>query len=313
MANRQHYFYNAMRKTIVQFLDMFNDIVIARYNQDTGMVIKYIKVPLKFAPKTKQWYWTEIKEAGDIRDQVLPIMAINLENVAFAQDRQVNRNARIEAFNDGTDGKQFFNPVPYNFSFSLQIAAEYMVDITQIIEQIFPFFTPEAWIRITIPELSIEGLAENGSAGSDKLELRVVYEDSSKESPVELDEAGYRILLWTLNFTVQGYLFSPLQATKPIHKIIQNYYLTDDAWEQRQNDVELRSGELGNQTIQGLTYATSIPSNDQLVDDEVRLMFAYERFEQPSTYVYDANTDDEVWLEDVDGIPLSDTFDRNIR
>ena len=43
MAN-QHYFYNAMRKTIIQFLDIFNDIVIARYNQDTGAVIKYVKV-----------------------------------------------------------------------------------------------------------------------------------------------------------------------------------------------------------------------------------------------------------------------------
>lgn len=277
---KQHYFYNAMRKTIVQFLDMFNDIVIARYNQDTGAVIKYVKVPLKFAPKTKQWYWTELREAGDRRDQVLPMMAVNLDTVEFAQDRQVNRNARIEAANDGTDGKVFFNPVPYDFTFSLQIAAEYMVDITQIVEQIFPFFTPEAWIRITIPELSIDGLAETGQAGSDKLELRVVYESASKDAPVELDEAGYRILLWTLTFKVQGYLFSPIQPTKPIHKVIQNYYMTTESWEQRQADVDndLLVGDLGNTTLQGNTYATQIPPVDQPVDDEARQMYAYEHF-----------------------------------
>lgn len=277
---RQHYFYNAMRKTIVQFLDMFNDIVIARYNQDTGTVIKYVKVPLKFAPKTKQWYWTELREAGDRRDQVLPMMAVNLDQVDFAQDRQVNRNARIEATNDGTDGKEFFNPVPYDFTFSLQIAAEYMVDITQIVEQIFPFFTPEAWIRITIPELSIDGLAEAGQAGSDKLELRVVYDSASKDAPVELDEAGYRILLWTLTFKVQGYLFSPLSNVKPIHQVIQNYYMTEAAWEQRQADVDndLMIGDLGSAALQGNTYATQIPPEGQPVDDEARKMYAYERF-----------------------------------
>lgn len=274
----QHYFYNVMRKTIVQFLDVFNDIVIARYNQDTGAVIKYVKVPLKFAPKTKQWYWTELREAGDRRDQVLPMMAVNLDSAEYAQDRQVNRNAKIESSNDGTDGKQFFNPVPYDYTFSLQIAAEYMVDITQIVEQIFPFFTPEAYIRITIPELKIDGLSEGGEVGTDKLELRVVYESSSKEAPVELDEAGYRILVWTLTFKVQGYLFSPLEQTKPIHKVIQSYYLTEEAWDKRFEDNDNEIGELGNSALHGNTYATEIPPEGQPVDDEARQMYAYEHY-----------------------------------
>ena len=161
----KHYFYNVMRKTIIQFLDVFNDIVIARYNSDTGEVIKYVKVPLKFAPKTKQWYWTELREAGDVRDQVLPIMAVEMENVEYAQDRQVNRNHKVTLSSDSSVNKQYFNPVPYDFTFKLMIAAEYMVDITQIVEQIFPFFTPEAYVRITIPELNIDGLASEGELG----------------------------------------------------------------------------------------------------------------------------------------------------
>lgn len=275
---RQHYFYNAMRKTIIQFLDTFNDIVVARYNQDTGQVIKYVKVPLRFATKTKQWYWTELREAGDRRDQVLPMMAVNLESVEYAQDRQVNRNARVEAKNQGGIVKQFYNPVPYDFTFSLQIAAEYMVDITQVVEQIFPFFTPEAYIRITIPELSIQGLAKDGEAGTDKLELRVVYESSSKDAPVELDEAGYRILLWTLTFKVQGYLFSPLFDSKPIHKVVQAYYTSNEAWENRQDDVDNEIGEPGRATTQGNTYATTIPPADTPVDDSYRELAAYEHF-----------------------------------
>jgi hypothetical protein len=306
-----------MRKTIIQFLDMFNDIVIARYNQDTGQIIKYVKVPLKFAPKTKQWYWTELREAGDRRDQVLPMMAVSLDSVDYAQDRQVNRNAKVEAKNQDGGVKRYYNPVPYDYTFSLQIAAEYMVDITQIIEQIFPFFTPEAYVRITIPELSIEGLAEDGEAGTDKLELRVVYDSASKEAPVELDEAGYRVLLWTLTFKVQGYMFSPMYDDKAIHNVIQNYYATTEGWSQRQTDVDddLKIGEVGHATMQGVTYAIDIPEEGQPVDDEARSMFRYEHFEQPpnSEYVYDESVDDEVWLEDDDGNPIDDDTERHIR
>ncbi len=274
----QHYFYNVMRKTIIQFLDMFNDIVIARYNQDTGQVMKYVKVPLKFAPKTKQWYWVELREHKDRRDQVLPIMAVDLENVEYAQDRQVNRNHKISLSNDSSDIKQYFNPVPYDFTFKLQIAAEYMVDITQIVEQIFPFFTPEAYVRVTVPELNIEGLAEPDEAGADKLELRVLYEGSSKEAPVELDEAGFRILRWDLTFKVQGYLFSPISTVKRVHHVVQNVYTEDEQWANRSQDSDNVIGEVGNATYQGHTYADSIPPDGTPIDDTLRELSSYEHF-----------------------------------
>ena len=261
------------------FLDLFNDITIARYNQDTGVVVKYVKVPLKFAPKTKQWYWTELREAGDRRDTVLPMIAVDLENVEYAQGRQVNRNHKVSLSNDSGSIKQYFNPVPYDFTFKLQIAAEYMVDITQIIEQIFPFFTPENYIRITIPELNIEGFGEDDEAGADALELRVVYESASREAIVELDEASYRVLRWDLTFKVQGYLFSPMSEVNRVHNIVLDYYLTDDNFDKREEDVNNIIGTTGNASLQGHVYATDIPVDGIPIDDSVRELFAYEHFE----------------------------------
>ena len=280
---RKHYFHNAMRKTIVQFLDMFNDIVIARYNPDTGEVIKYVKVPLKFAPKTKQWYWTELRNAEDRRDHVLPMMAVEMESVEYAKDRQVNRNHKVTVSNDGGTVKRYYNPVPYDFTFQVQIAAEYMVDITQIVEQIFPFFTPEAYIRITMPDLNIEGAGVDGAAGVDNLDLRVVYESSSKDAPVEIDEANFRVLLWTLTFKVQGYLFTPVTESKPVHSISLNYYLDEQGWSNRLEDVDNAIGEVGNATVQGVTSTTLTQQEiDDLeeVDDDVRAMYKYEHFEK---------------------------------
>jgi hypothetical protein len=259
---------------------MFNDIVIARYNPDTGAVIKYVSVPLKFAPKTKQWYWTELRNADDRRDQVLPMMAIDMESVEFARDRQVNKNHKITAWNDGNDTSQIYTPVPYDYTFNVQIAAEYMVDITQIVEQIFPFFTPEAYIRITIPELNIEGENPDGAAGFGNLDLRVVYESSSKEEPVEIEEANFRVIIWTLTFKVQGYLFTPLQEGKAIHKISLNYFLDDDAWNSRTTDNLI--GDPGTATVQGVgsTTLTQQEIDDlEVVDDSVKEMYKYEHYE----------------------------------
>jgi hypothetical protein len=303
-----------MRKTIVQFLDMFNDIVIARHNQDTGEIIKYIKVPLRFAPKTKQWYWTEYQNAEERSDWVLPMMGVELEQVEYAKDRQVNRNHQITVSSDGDSVKRFYNPVPYDFTFRVQIAAQYMVDITQIVEQIFPFFTPEAYIRITLPDLNIEGLDDGTDGGVDKLDLRVVYESSSKDTPVELDEANFRVLLWNLTFKVQGYLFSPVTSSAPIHNVITNYYVDEQALADGLGNEDLRIGELNTQVMQGLHYATDIPDDDTPIDDDIKEMYKYEHFEKNGPdYEYDPVNDDVVWLEDDDGNPVEDDIDRNLR
>ena len=281
MPAAQHYFYNIMRKTIIQFLDMFNDIAIARYNQDTGSVIKYVKVPLKFAPKTKQWYWTELREAGDKRDQVLPMIAIDLENVEYAQDRQVNRNHKVSLSNDGGKIKQYFNPVPYDFTFKVQIAAEYMVDITQIVEQIFPFFTPETYIRITVPELNIEGFIdddEDSEAGANSLEMKVVYDGSSREATVELEEAAYRILRWDLTFKVQGYLFSPITEVGRVHNIVLDYHTSDESFDKRLENINNNIGDTGNASMQGHLYATDIPAEGVPVDETIKELYKYEHF-----------------------------------
>lgn len=232
----KHFFYNITRKTIVQFLDIFNNIDIARYD-DVGRIKKYVKVPIKFAPKTKQWYWKELKDNHDRRDSIFPMMSINLEGMAYASERQVARHARISSFDDNSKVRRYYNPTPYDYTFRVLIVSQYMVDIMQIVEQILPNFSPEAYIRLTVPELNITGLSENGEAGSDKLDLRVTYEGSQKDTPVELDEEAFRVITWELTFKVQGYLFSPVTTSGIIHKVVQNYYISDESWSKRGQDI----------------------------------------------------------------------------
>lgn len=251
-----------MRKTIIQFLDLFNDITVARYDTTTGEVIKYVKVPLKFAPKTRQWYFLE-KRTDDgrrIRDKVFPIMAINLTGMEYDKERQGNKQHIIYKDRSIDSISYFKNSIPYNFNFEVKMASQYMVDITQILEQILPFFNPVIFIRIQLPELNIGTDTDNDDYGAPALDLKVVYDGSTPNTPIDIDEADYRILEWTLNFKVEGWLFQPLKDTKPVKKIPIKFYTTEDGWEYYADTTTENICGVGHDTEELFVYGTGYVS-----------------------------------------------------
>jgi hypothetical protein len=49
-----------------------------------------------------------------------------------------------------------YNPVPYNFDFSLYLYVRNIEDATQVLEHIIPYFTPDYTIKLNlIPEMGI--------------------------------------------------------------------------------------------------------------------------------------------------------------
>ncbi len=224
----QHYYYDILRTTIIQFLDQFNDIRIARYDHDTGDILKYISVPLKFAPKSKNFYWEEKTDAEGhrIRDKILPIMAVNMMDVIFSSERLVNKNHKIRTGRkdkDSLDVVKFDNLVPYDITFELKMACEYQIDIIQILEQILPYYTPSNFIRITVPDLDIGHYEE----GSHPLDIKVLLESSAIEETLEMAEADYRALIWTMQFRIEGYLSKKSRPVPIIQKVVQEIYNTD--------------------------------------------------------------------------------------
>jgi hypothetical protein len=270
---KDHYFYNALRKTIIQFLDLFNDITIARYATD-GEILKYVSVPVKFAPKTRGYYFQEKETAtGEIiRDKVLPIIGINMTGLEYASDRAVNKNSNITSRRTQNDISRFLNPVPYDISFEVKIAAQYVIDITQIIENILPFFDPTAFIRITIPELDIIDSSEEGAAN---LDLKVIYEGSSPEMQVEIDEANFRVLEWTLTFKVEGFMFKPLKTEGVVKKVVNKIYTNETSWVLRNSTTQGASG-IGNDAVEILT----LPTSGVKYDEEARILYKYELYEK---------------------------------
>jgi len=265
-----YYYYKVIRKTIVQFLDLFNNVQIARYRDGAGVadgviLEKLYTVPLKFGPKQKTWFW--LYERKD--DEMLPMMSVNLQGVEYAADRQGAKFAKIcksRQLDVGTI-ERFLNPIPYNFNFQLTIWSLHIVDVDQILEQILPFFTPFVQIRVAIPELSVT------------LDERVQFNSASSDQTLEYADEERRILKWNLDFTVQGYLFQPLlddPAAKIVKEIIIQYYTKCGYFNERDTSALFTSaapsGGLYTSWTKGIT---AYP-----VDGEVVKLFKYELFEE---------------------------------
>jgi len=224
---KNYFYYYVLRKTIVQFLDAFNDIKIARYNPDTGTFVKYVNVPLKLWAKEKAWLW--INESangfGGKFDEVLPMISAEMTSIVYDSQRQTNpyqsmtlntSSSAASASIDAGTVQKVLTPVPYNIAFSLRIWALYMVDIDQILEQILPYFSPTIQLKVNIPQLNCT------------FDVKVVFEAATPEIESEYPDEERRIVKWTLDFQVQTWMFKPVTTATLAKTIFINEY-TDDA------------------------------------------------------------------------------------
>jgi hypothetical protein len=105
-----------------------------------------------------------------------------------------------------------------------------MHDVDQIVEQILPYFQPHVFIKLHIPELN------------STFDIKVLFNSFTPEIDLEWDDENFRVLKHTLDFTVQTYLFRPIETTGTIGKIFMNYYTDPEAFASRSADI--RSGSV---------------------------------------------------------------------
>ena len=106
-----------------------------------------------------------------------------------------------------------YNPVPYNFDFTLSVMVKNSDDGTQILEQILPYFTPE--YHVTMNEMSALGI---------KRDIPIIFTGLSTEDSYEGDFMTRRALIHTLNFVVQGFLYGPTSDMGIIRTVDVNKY-----------------------------------------------------------------------------------------
>ncbi len=116
MANT---FYNRIiRKLVIGFGNMFNDITLVRYNPNLTEAERLI-VPIIYGPKELYVFRNEEDSLLDKKVQVtLPRMSFEMTGFTYDASRKLNTNFKNFA-QTNTGLVSQYNPVPYNFDFNL--------------------------------------------------------------------------------------------------------------------------------------------------------------------------------------------------
>jgi len=204
------YYHSIIRKYIIMFGTMFNDIDVQRFNT-AGTRIQTLRVPIAYGPKEKSLVRLAQDPNFD-RDVaiVLPRMSFEITSMNYNSARKLPSTVKnVYTYTDQDKLKYQYTPVPFDINISLSVFVKNADDGVQILEGILPFFTPE-WTNSVnlIPELKL------------KMDVPVVFNDISTEDTYEGDFSTRRALIHTLNFTVKGYLFGPVRTQGVIKRAI---------------------------------------------------------------------------------------------
>ena len=154
----QQFYHETMRKVVVAFGTIFNNINIVRTNS-SGAVTQSMKVPLAYGPKQK--FLTRLREDATLTKKValtLPRIGFEISGISYDASRKLNSIQKLKKVNSSTDGKTMssqFMPVPYNMDFELVVMAKNSDDALQIVEQILPFFQPDYTITVSYTHLTL--------------------------------------------------------------------------------------------------------------------------------------------------------------
>ena len=216
------YFYNEiLRRTIIGFGTLFNNLTIKATNASDS-VVSVTKVPLAYGPTQK--FLARLEQSADLNKSTamtLPRMSFEFTGLTYDPSRKVTTTQTfvVKDPNTGEETKKGFMPVPYNMQFELAIMCKLNDDALQIVEQILPYFQPAYNLTVEL----VEGIKE-------KRDVPVVLENITMEDDYTGDFKERRVLLYTLRFTAKTYMYGPVSsATRDIIKVAKVSYISGDS------------------------------------------------------------------------------------
>lgn len=194
-----HFYHHSLRKLVIAFGSLFNDIRVARYNTD-GTIKEYIRLPLSYGPKEK--FLRRLNEPSSMSDGTkvevtLPRLAFEISGVNYDSARKINTMQKRWKGNSSDTSYSEYNyaDVPYNIDFTLYVMVRNTDEGLQVVEQILPYFTPEFNITININDLNT------------KQDVPIILTGVSSEEDYEGDFDARRNITWILNFTAKSSVY----------------------------------------------------------------------------------------------------------
>lgn len=205
------FFYNGtIRKYIIMFGRMFNDIDVVRYTKE-GTPEQSIRVPIAYGPKEK--WLLRLEDDPSLDKQVaikLPRLSFEMTDMIYDPTRALNKMQKFCTPSSSTNTvKSQYSPTPYNFNITLYGMFEFQEDAVQVTEQILPFFRPE-WT------MSLKLLDDF----PDYYDVPTILNGMNIEDTYDMDFLSRRAIIYSWNFTIKGYLFGPTRNSGIIKRSV---------------------------------------------------------------------------------------------
>ena len=213
----QQFYHETMRKVIISFGTLFNNINLVRKN-NSGIVTQTMKVPLAYGPKQKWLTRLDADASLDTKVAItLPRLGFEIQNLSYDPTRKLNRVQKFKKVKSSSDDANKldsqFMPVPYNLDIELYAMAKNSDDALQIVEQILPFFQPD--YTLTINDMADMGI---------KRDVPIILNDVSYEDSYQGDFESRRAIIYTLGFTTKFYLYGPVTSSSVIKTVQVDQY-----------------------------------------------------------------------------------------
>ena len=151
-----HFYNQIVRKNIIAFGTLFNNITMKSTDPSTGAVLEEMKVPLAYGPKQKFIVRLEENTSNRKVAITLPRLYFEMTSIDYDPTRKTSPIQKYKTIinDNGGEVRVQYVPVPYNLSFELGVIAKSQDDALQITEQILPYFQPSFSMTLNlIPDM----------------------------------------------------------------------------------------------------------------------------------------------------------------
>ena len=204
-----HFYNESIRKLVIAFGTLFNDVHIVKYNSN-GSEKEKIRVPISYGPKEK--FIRRINNMSSISEDVnktqitLPHIGFDITAIIYDVERATNKLRQTSKSISNTK-KSMYNEVPYNIQFGLYVFSRYVEENLQIVEQILPYFNPN--FNVTLNLNSIHS----------KVDVPINLNAVQVMEDYVGDFQTRRSVQSVFSFTAKSYVYGPITTSKPIEGV----------------------------------------------------------------------------------------------
>lgn len=233
MLGNDHFYNRTIRKIVVSFGTLFNDLVLVRYNKAGTQEYERMRVPLIYSSKEK--FITRLQSDPTLTKSIattLPRISFEMIGIEYDNSRKQQSLVKNVSVNPNGGFNTQFAPIPYNFNFTMSIYVRNQEDGTQILEQILPFFTPDFTVTVDL----VPGMDQ-------KYDMPIILNSATPDIQYEGDMLDTRVVIWTLEFTVKAFIFPPVKhSNNIIRQANTNIFIDNQVRDAQKVYVDMNTG-----------------------------------------------------------------------